>query len=48
MADADVRWRRMTSIIGSRDTTRLAFQNAVISHGEGWMEMIQARHVIDR
>ncbi|MFM7235613.1 MAG: nucleotidyltransferase substrate binding protein [Cyanobium sp.] len=31
-------------IIGSRDATRLAFQNDLISDGEGWMAMIKARH----
>ena len=31
-------------IIGSRDATRLAFQNALVSDGEGWMAMIKARN----
>jgi len=31
-------------IIGSRDATRLAFQNDLISDGEGWMAMIKARN----
>ena len=31
-------------IIGSRDATRLAFQNNLISDGEGWMAMIKARN----
>ena len=34
----------IAGIIGSRDATRLAFQNALISDGEGWMAMIQARN----
>ena len=33
----------IAGIIGSRDATRLAFQNALISDGEGWMAMIKAR-----
>ena len=31
-------------IIGSRDATRLAFQNDLISDGESWMVMIKARN----
>ena len=31
-------------IIGSRDATRLAFQNSLVSDGEGWMAMIKARN----
>ena len=34
----------IASIIGSRDATRLAFQNDLISDGEGWMAMIKARN----
>ncbi|MCP9818600.1 nucleotidyltransferase substrate binding protein [Synechococcus sp. Cruz-9H2] len=34
----------ITGLIGSRDATRLAFQNALISDGEGWMAMIKARN----
>jgi len=34
----------ITGIIGSRDATRLAFQNALVSDGEGWMAMIKARN----
>jgi len=33
-----------TSIMGSRDTTREAFQKGLIADGEGWMEMIQSRN----
>lgn len=31
-------------IIGSRDATRLAFRNGLISDGESWMAMIRARN----
>jgi nucleotidyltransferase substrate binding protein (TIGR01987 family) len=34
----------ITGIIGSRDATRLAFQNDLIRDGEGWMAMIKARN----
>ena len=34
----------ITGIIGSRDATRLAFQNDLISDGDGWMAMIKARN----
>ena len=34
----------ITGIIGSRDATRLAFQNGLILDGEGWMAMIKARN----
>lgn len=33
-----------TSIMGSRDATREAFQNNMITDGESWMEMIIARN----
>jgi len=33
-----------TSIMGSRDATREAFQKGLITDGEGWMEMIQSRN----
>jgi len=33
-----------TSITGSRDATREAFQVGLISDGEGWMEMIKSRN----
>ena len=32
------------SIIGSRDANREAFQNGLITDGEGWMEMIKSRN----
>ncbi len=33
-----------TSITGSRDATREAFNNGLISNGDGWMEMIKSRN----
>lgn len=33
-----------TSIMGSRDATREAFRNNLVTDGEGWMEMIQSRN----
>jgi nucleotidyltransferase substrate binding protein (TIGR01987 family) len=32
------------SIVGSRDATRLAFENQLIQNGEAWMEMIKSRN----
>ncbi|MBL9179335.1 MAG: nucleotidyltransferase substrate binding protein [Verrucomicrobiaceae bacterium] len=32
------------SIVGSRDATRLAFQNQLIGNSEAWMEMIKSRN----
>jgi len=34
-----------STIMGSRDATREAFQRNLISDGEGWMEMIISRNV---
>ena len=34
-----------TSIMGSRDATREAFQRNMITDGEGWMEMIKSRNM---
>lgn len=31
-------------IIGSKDATRLAFQNEIITNGEVWMDMIESRN----
>jgi nucleotidyltransferase substrate binding protein (TIGR01987 family) len=39
-----LQYQGITGLIGSRDATRLAFQNDLISDGEGWMAMIQARN----
>jgi len=33
-----------TSITGSRDATREAFQRGLVVDGEGWMEMIKSRN----
>jgi nucleotidyltransferase substrate binding protein (TIGR01987 family) len=33
-----------TSIMGSRDATREAFQNNLIDDGDNWMEMIKSRN----
>ena len=33
-----------SSIIGSRDASREAFQKGLIVDGEGWMEMIKSRN----
>ena len=34
-----------TTIMGSRDATREAFQRNLITDGEGWMEMIKSRNM---
>jgi nucleotidyltransferase substrate binding protein (TIGR01987 family) len=34
----------IAGIVGSRDATRLAFQNGLIRDGETWMEMIRSRN----
>lgn len=34
----------IAAIVGSRDATRLAFQNGLIVDGELWMEMIRSRN----
>ncbi len=33
-----------TSIMGSRDASREAFQKGLVADGEGWMEMLQSRN----
>jgi nucleotidyltransferase substrate binding protein (TIGR01987 family) len=33
-----------TSIMGSRDAVREAFQKGLVADGEGWIEMIQSRN----
>ena len=38
----------LDAIIGSRDAIRLAFQNALISDGERWMETIASRRLANR
>jgi len=37
-------YQGMTNITGSRDATREAFQNHLITDGEHWMEMIKTRN----
>ena len=37
-------YQGITNIIGSRDASRLAFQNELIQDGEVWMQMIEARN----
>lgn len=37
-------YKGFSGIIGSRDATRLAFNNALIEDGEVWMDMIKARN----
>jgi nucleotidyltransferase substrate binding protein (TIGR01987 family) len=39
-----LQYEGISGIIGSRDATRLAFQNDLISDGEDWMAMIKARN----
>ena len=34
-----------TTIMGSRDATREAFQRDLVRDGEGWMEMIRSRNM---
>ena len=34
----------IAGVVGSRDATRLAFQNGLITDGETWMEMIRCRN----
>jgi nucleotidyltransferase substrate binding protein (TIGR01987 family) len=34
----------IAGVVGSRDATRLAFQNGLIADGETWMEMIRSRN----
>lgn len=34
----------IAGVVGSRDATRLAFQNGLITDGETWMEMIRSRN----
>ena len=34
----------IAGVVGSRDATRLAFQNGLVADGETWMEMIRSRN----
>ena len=36
----------ITGIVGSRDSFRLAFQNAIIGEGEAWQEMVDDRNLL--
>ena len=40
----DLTHQGIAGVVGSRDATRLAFQNGLISEGETWMEMIRSRN----
>lgn len=35
----------ITGLIGSKDSTRMAFKNGLIEQGEDWMKMIEARNL---
>ena len=37
-------YQGIEAITGSRDATRIAFRNGLISNGDTWMEMIKARN----
>lgn len=37
-------WQGTVDITGSRDATREAFSQGLVSDGEGWMEMIRSRN----
>jgi nucleotidyltransferase substrate binding protein (TIGR01987 family) len=37
-------YQGVSNIVGSRDASRVAFQNALIQDGEVWMQMIAARN----
>lgn len=37
-------YQGVNNIVGSRDASRVAFQNALIEDGEVWMQMIAARN----
>jgi nucleotidyltransferase substrate binding protein (TIGR01987 family) len=39
-------YQGVSNIVGSRDASRVAFQNALIQDGEVWMQMIAARNQI--
>jgi len=39
------RYQGNSSITGSRDATREAFQNSLVKDGSGWMEMIKSRNL---
>ena len=37
-------YQGIQGVIGSRDATRYAFSNELISDGEGWMKMLESRN----
>lgn len=37
-------YQGISNIVGSRDASRLAFQNALLNDGDVWMQMIAARN----
>jgi len=37
-------YQGIAAVVGSRDATRLAFQNGLLSDGATWMEMIRSRN----
>ena len=37
-------YQGISDLVGSRDTSRLAFQNGLVKDGDAWMRMIQARN----
>ncbi len=37
-------YQGIAGVVGSRDATRLAFQNGLLSDGDTWMEMIRSRN----
>ena len=40
-----LQYQGIEAITGSRDATRLAYQNGLIAEGENWMAMIRARNL---
>lgn len=40
-----LQWKGIFGIVGSKDSTREAFKNELISAGDVWMEMITARNL---
>ena len=38
-------YQGLVDIVGSRDASRLAFQNGLVEDGDAWMKMIEARNL---
>jgi nucleotidyltransferase substrate binding protein (TIGR01987 family) len=38
-------YQGIVDVVGSRDASRLAFQNSLIEDGDAWMKMIEARNL---